>query len=364
MPPNPAFLLPSERWEALIERNPNARDRFVYAVITTGIYCRPTCASRRPKRTNVVFFDNWQQAEAGGFRPCKRCSPQRPEPGNAAAEIVARSCAIIEASEREPSLVQLAEVVGLSPSYFQRLFKSVLGVTPKQYGMAQRASRARKNLQGGMTVTQAAYEAGYESIGQFYGMAAQSLGMPPSTYQKRGRGKYIRYAIAPCCLGWVLVATTDRGICKIDLDRAPNPLRDRLRADFSEAELCEDAVELQATVAKVLALLATPAAACDLPLDIQGTAFQQRVWAALRAIAPGTTASYAEIANNIGNPKASRAVARACGANRIAVVIPCHRVVRGDGSLGGYRWGTDRKQALLKKESAKAQKDEDLSNKR
>lgn len=345
------FKSESNRWQAVAHRNPQAVGKFVYGVVTTGIYCHPTCSSRKPNRTNVCFFDNWQTAEENGFRACKRCTPNVSNATNTTAERVIQACKLIEETEQALSLNQLATMVGLSPYYFHRIFKKTVGVTPKQYAMEKRLNRVRSNLTQNSTVTEAVYKAGYESGSRFYETAKKSLGMKPSVYKKGGEGIPIRYAIVESYLGWVLVAATEQGICKIAFDDRPEILYSRLKADFPQAELHDNDPEFKTIIAQTLTFLETPEQGLDLPLDIQGTAFQRRVWAALQTIEPGSTASYSEIARKIGKPKAARAVAKACAANNIAVAIPCHRVVRNDGDLGGYRWGIERKQALLKRES-------------
>jgi AraC family transcriptional regulator, regulatory protein of adaptative response / methylated-DNA-[protein]-cysteine methyltransferase len=342
----------ADRWEAVAQRDLGAREAFVYGVTTTGIYCRPGCPSRLPNRENVRFFDTWETAEAAGFRACKRCAPQSPDLPDAALPAVLQACRIIEASGHAPSLRELADAVGYSPYHFQRLFKDVVGVSPKQYAAEQRLRRVRVSVQERGTITEAAYEAGFESLSRFYASGAPALGMSPSDYRKGGRGMVIAYAVAACYLGWVLVAATSQGVCRVDLDDSGEALIAQLRADFPEAELQAGGPAFDAVVKEILALLEAPDRGTSLPLDIQGTAFQRRVWAALQQIPPGETVSYGELASRIGNPQAARAVAQACAANRVAVAIPCHRVVRGNGALGGYRWGLERKQALLARESA------------
>jgi AraC family transcriptional regulator of adaptative response/methylated-DNA-[protein]-cysteine methyltransferase len=340
------------RWEAIVARDPQADGAFRYGVTTTGIYCRPTCASRRPNRAHVRTFDSSAEAEAAGYRPCKRCSPRaltRQEPQRAA---IVRACQIIEQAEEPPTLADLAAAVGLSPSHLHRTFKRMLGITPKQYAMERRQQRVEEQLGSSPTVTEAIYGAGFTSSSRFYEGAADRLGMRPSTYRRGGRGERIGWAVAPCDLGWVLAAATDAGVCAIDLDDDREALVERLHARFPEAEIVDHAPEVAEPMARVLAFLDTPANGLDLPLDIRGTAFQRRVWSALREIAPGTTASYGEIAARIGQPKAARAVARACATNPIPLAIPCHRVVRSDGGLGGYRLGSARKRALLEREAS------------
>ena len=344
------FKSETNRWQAVVQRNPKAVGKFVYAVITTGIFCKPTCSSRKPNKENVRFFDNWQMAEKNGFRACKRCSPNVSNIVNFSTEIVVQACKIIEEAEKEPSLNQLAEGAGLSSYHFHRIFKNTVGITPKQYAMEHRLNRVRSNLLQNSTVTEAVYEAGFESGSRFYETSKKALGMKPSSYKKGGEGLSIRYAIAKSYLGWVLAATTEHGICKIDFDDMPDVLLSRLKADFPQAECHDTDSEFKTIMTQTIKFLAAPSQGCDLPLDVQGTAFQRRVWAALQTIPPGSTASYSEIAKKIGNPKAARAVAQACAANHIAVAIPCHRVVCSNGDLGGYRWGIERKKTILEKE--------------
>jgi len=343
----------SSRWQAVLERDPSAATEFVYGVVTTGVYCRPQCASRRPKLDNVLFFDTWQLAEKAGFRPCKRCVPQAASTPNPAVDAVVRACALIEQSERAPSLEQLASEVGLSAAHFQRLFKKTVGVTPKQYAMQRRLERVRGNLRQDSKVTAAVYDAGYESGSRFYESATKSLGMKPSEYRKGGAGKTVSYAIVQSYLGLTLIAATDRGICRIDFGENPEILVSRLRAAFPKAKVEDNDPAFEEWIAQALACLESPQRAAELPLDIRGTAFQLQVWAALQSIPPGSKRTYTQIANQIGKPKAVRAVAGACAANTIAVIVPCHRVVRSDGGLGGYRWGIERKQTLLEHEAKK-----------
>ena len=338
------------RWEALVQRDLLADGAFVYAVNTTGIYCRPGCPSRLPNRENVRFFDAPEQAEEAGFRPCKRCTPREPARQDPQREWVLQACQIIEQAEEPPALADLAHAVGLSPSHLHRTFKRLVGITPKQYAMEVRRKRVRENLGQTARVTDAIQQAGYTSSSRFYENDAAVLGMPPATYQKKGRGARIRYAVGQCDLGRVLVAATEQGICAIDLGDREEDLVDELHKRFSEAEWVTSDARLETWMERVLALLQSPSDGLDLPLDVQGTAFQRRVWAALRDVAPGTTASYAQIAARIGQPKAFRAVAQACANNPVVVAIPCHRVVRSDGELGGYRCGVERKRSLLTRE--------------
>jgi len=338
------------RWQTVVQRDLQADRAFVYGVLTTGIYCRPGCASRLPKRENIRFFDTWEDAERAGLRPCKRCTPQKAVPRSAATEAVAKACGLIEAAEHPPSLQELADAVGLSPHYLHRVFKRIVGITPKQYGAEKRMERVRASLQREETVTEALYSAGFESSSRFYETAAASLGMKPTQYRRGGDGVMITFAVAESYLGWVLVAATDQGICRIDFDDSVDALQSRLAASFPQARLLGDVPEFAATITQVLSFLERPEQGLELPLDVQGTAFQRRVWAALQELPAGSTASYSDVASRIGKPKAARAVARACAANRIAAAIPCHRVVRSDGALGGYRWGLERKRALLDRE--------------
>lgn len=348
---NTLFKNDASRWQAVKERDSHAAGQFVYAVATTGIYCRPGCTSRLPKRENVHFFDRCSDAEQAGYRPCKRCAPQLVERADPAQEAVTQACRLIEEAETPPLLEELATAVSLSPYHFHRLFKKSVGITPKQYADQVRLRRLRGNLQQDQTVTAAIYNAGFQSGSRFYESATASLGMAPKTYQKGGRGMAILYAIAESYLGWVLVAGTQKGICRIDFDQSPTRLQARLAERFPQAQLKTADPGFEAVVKQVIGYIETPSNTLNLPLDIQGTAFQKRVWQALRGISAGTTASYIQIANQIGSPKAARAVAQACAANQLAVAIPCHRVVRSDGHLGGYRWGLDRKKALLEREA-------------
>ena len=355
MTPAADFTSDSHRWQAIVERDVQADGTFVYGVTTTGIYCRPTCPSRRPNRGNVRFFENWQMAEHHGFRPCRRCNPRDRTARDASIERVIRACAMIEEADHAPSLNELAAAAGLSPYHFHRIFRKAVGVTPKQYAMELRLQRMRRNLESNRTITESVYESGYESNSRFYESATKNLGMKPSTYRKGGKGASIRYGIVQSYLGWLLVAATERGICRIDFDDTPDQLHTRLRAAFPAADFRENDQEFRTTINQTLAFLEEPGKGLPLPLDIQGTAFQRRVWAALQNVPAGSTVSYSELAQRIGNPKAVRAVARACAANHLAVAIPCHRVLRKDGDPGGYRWGLDRKKTLIERESTEAE---------
>lgn len=338
------------RWAAVLKRDASFDGKFVTAVITTGIYCRPSCAARHPRRENVRFYATCAEAEAAGFRPCKRCTPNAPALKEQHAAKVTEACRLIETAETPPRLEELAANAGLSPFHFHRVFKAVTGVTPKSYAVAHRQNRVREALQGDKSVTEAIYEAGFNSSGRFYAGASQALGMTPRQFRAGGTNAEIRYATAECSLGLVLVAASAKGVCAIMLGDDEEMLVRDLRDRFAKARLIPGDRKFAALVAKVVAFIEAPSAGLDLPLDVRGTAFQHRVWMALRDIPAGETASYTEIAKRIGKPNAVRAVAGACAANKLAVAIPCHRVLRSDGSLSGYRWGKARKRALLARE--------------
>jgi AraC family transcriptional regulator of adaptative response/methylated-DNA-[protein]-cysteine methyltransferase len=339
------------RWRAVVARDSGADDTFVYAVRSTGVFCRPSCAARLAKPENVRFFPTCEAAEEAGFRPCLRCRPKEIGRERQQAAVIADICRMIDAAEEPLSLEELARAAGMSPFHFHRVFKAATGVTPKAYGDQRRAERVRAKLAEPETsVTAAIYEAGFNSNGRFYASANDMLGMTPTDYRAGGANTEIRFAIGECSLGSILVAASERGICAITLGDDPEALVRDLQDRFPRAALVGGDVEFERMVAAVVGLVEEPGRGLDLPLDVRGTAFQQRVWQALREIPAGTTATYAEIARRIGEPKAVRAVAGACAANAIAVAIPCHRVVRTDGSLSGYRWGVERKRALLAKE--------------
>lgn len=337
-------------WNAILSRDPSADGTFYYSVASTGVYCRPSCGARRPLRRNVAFHATCADAEAAGFRPCKRCRPDVAASGGAHAEKVAAACRLIETAETLPDLSELAQQAGFSRFHFQRVFKEVTGLTPKAYATAHRSQRMRTALQGGETVTDALYGAGFQSSSSFYAGARGALGMAPRSFRAGGAGMNIRYAIADSSLGRVLAAATTEGVCAILLGDDDRSLRRELAERFVKADIAEDATGLGALLADVVAGIEVPTKAAALPLDIRGTAFQQLVWTALRDIAPGETATYSDIARRIGKPNAVRAVGAACGANPIAVAVPCHRVVGSDGKLTGYRWGVERKRALLARE--------------
>jgi len=347
-----SFRNDDERWEAVCRRDRAADGALYYAVRTTGVYCRPSCSSRQPRRENVEFHATPAAAEAAGFRPCKRCKPTAQGLAERHAAVVAKACRLIEQAEELPSLDDLARDAGLSPFHFHRVFRSVTGVTPKAYADAHRGRRVRDELKSAGTVTEAIYGAGFNSNARFYESSDDLLGMTPSEFRDDGAGATIRFAVGECSLGSILVAATDKGVCAIQFGDDPDALVRNLQDAFSKAKLVGGDAAFEQLVAKVVGFIEAPQHGLDLPLHVRGTAFQQKVWRALRKIRPGTTASYAAIAERIGEPKAVRAVAQACGANPVAVAIPCHRVVRRDGALSGYRWGVERKRALLEKEAA------------
>jgi AraC family transcriptional regulator of adaptative response/methylated-DNA-[protein]-cysteine methyltransferase len=345
-----SFSDDESRWQAVTGRDRAADGAFVYSVKSTGVYCRPTCPSRLALRENVRFHATCREAEAAGFRPCKRCKPGGEGLAERHAAAVARACRAIEESDEVPGLDDLADSVGMSRYHFHRVFKAQTGLTPRGYAAAHRASRVREELTRRRTVTEAVYRAGFQSSGRFYETSDEVLGMTPTTFRAGGEGISIRFAIGESGLGPILVAASDKGVCAILLGDDPDELARDLQDRFPNARLIGGDADFERLVARVVGLVENPSAGLELPLDIRGTAFQQKVWEALRQIPAGSTASYAEIAARIGRPKAVRAVAKACGANPVAVAIPCHRVVRTDGSLSGYRWGVDRKGELLRRE--------------
>ncbi len=340
------------RWQAVMRRDREADGAFVYAVRSTGVYCRPSCAARLPRRENVSFHASCAEAEAAGFRSCKRCRPKEATLAERQAAAVAKVCRKIEQTEEMPSLDALAKTAGMSRFHFHRVFKSLTGVTPKAYGDAHRRRRMRNALSQSKTVTEAIYDAGFNSNGRFYAASTDGLGMTPSEFRGQGQGTAIRFAVGECWLGSILVAATDKGVCAILLGDDPEVLLRDLQSQFAKAQFIGGDKGFEKLVAKVVGFVESPAHGLDLPLDVRGTAFQQKVWQALRGIPAGSTASYAEIARRIRKPKSVRAVAQACASNPVAVAIPCHRVVRTDGSLSGYRWGIERKRALLKREAS------------
>jgi AraC family transcriptional regulator of adaptative response/methylated-DNA-[protein]-cysteine methyltransferase len=347
----PAFATEAARWDAVLKRDPRADGHFVYAVRTTGVYCRPSSSARLPLRENVEFFDSATAAEHAGYRPSRRHLGDQTTAAAQRAAVVARICHRIEASDTLPTLEDLAAHAGMSPFHFHKVFKAETGLTPKAYAAAARAKKLREELsEEGRSVTAAIYEAGFGSSSRFYEASDQMLGMRARDYRSGGAGIAIRFAVGQCSLGAILVAQSYRGICAILLGDDPDQLVRDLQDQFPKAQLLGCDERFERLVAEVVGFVEAPSVGLNLPLDVQGTAFQERVWRALREIPPGATVSYAELAVRIGAPKAARAVAQACGANRIAVAIPCHRVIRRDGDLSGYRWGVERKSALLERE--------------
>jgi AraC family transcriptional regulator of adaptative response/methylated-DNA-[protein]-cysteine methyltransferase len=344
---SPGFADDASRWQAILDRDPAADGAFLYSVRTTGVYCRPTCGSRLPRRENVAFHRTPDAAEAAGFRACKRCKPRDEPLAQARAKSIAEICRFIEEAEEPPALGELAALAGLSRYHFHRTFKAVTGVTPKDYATSCRSRRVREGLQSARSVTEALYDAGFNSSARFYATSGEVLGMSPTAFRRGGHGAAIRFAVGQSSLGLVLVAATEKGVCAILLGDDRELLLADLKARFPRADLSPADAAFEAVVAMVVGYVQSPAQGLELPLDVRGTAFQQRVWEALRGIPCGATASYAQVAARIGSPGAARAVARACAANNIAVAIPCHRVVGADGAISGYRWGVERKRALL-----------------
>ncbi|WP_073102659.1 bifunctional DNA-binding transcriptional regulator/O6-methylguanine-DNA methyltransferase Ada [Pollutimonas bauzanensis] len=341
------------RWAAVLARDPAADGNFVYAVKTTGVYCRPSSPSRLPKAENVEFFDSPAAAEAAGYRPSRRAAADRSLVAARHNALIAQACRYIETAEAPPMLDELAERAQMSSYHFHRVFKSITGLTPKAYAAAHRARKMRSGLGGKESITDAIYDAGFNSNSRFYEGANQRLGMRPKDYRAGGANTDIRFAVGECSLGSILVAQSERGVCAILMGEDPDRLLRDLQDQFPNANLVGADAGFEEVVAKVVGLVEAPALGLNLPLDVRGTAFQERVWQALREIPVGATASYAEIAQRIGMPKAVRAVAQACGANHLAVAIPCHRVVRSDGNISGYRWGVERKSKLLDRETSR-----------
>lgn len=342
------------RWAAVVARERAFDGRFYYSVRTTGVYCRPSCAARLANPKNVRFHVEAADAQAAGFRPCKRCKPDQPPLEQQHASLVADACRMIEAAENTPLLTTLAQGSGLSPHHFHRVFKAVTGLTPRDYAAAHRTKRVQAGLVETARVTDAIYDAGFGSGSRFYERADAMLGMTPTRYRNGGENTVIRFAVGESSLGPILVATTDKGVCAILMDDDADALVRDLQDRFPKANLVGADADFEAVVAKVVGIVEAPGLGLDLPMDVRGTPFQQRVWRALVALPAGTTASYADVARAIGAPGSVRAVAQACGANALAVAIPCHRVVRTDGALSGYRWGVERKRALLAREAEQA----------
>ncbi|MBX3184646.1 MAG: bifunctional DNA-binding transcriptional regulator/O6-methylguanine-DNA methyltransferase Ada [Polyangiaceae bacterium] len=352
--PNQPFATAEARWAAVLARDPRADDHFVYAVKTTGVYCPPSSSARLPHRRNVEFFDSARAAEAAGYRPSRRHHGDQTSAAVARAQLVAASCRRIEAAERQPTLDELAANAGMSPSHFHKVFKAETGLTPKEYAAAVRAKKLRSELAHAevSSVTSAIYGAGYGSSSRFYAASDGVLGMGARDYLAGAPGLTIRFAVGQCTLGAVLVAQSHRGVCAISLGDDPDRLVRDLQDQFPNAEWVGGDTQFEQLVAQVVGFIEAPSLGLNLPLDVRGTAFQERVWRALREIPAGTTISYTDLAQRLGVPRAVRAVAHACAKNPIAVAIPCHRVVRMDGGLSGYRWGVERKQALLQREAS------------
>jgi AraC family transcriptional regulator, regulatory protein of adaptative response / methylated-DNA-[protein]-cysteine methyltransferase len=351
MEANSQVVIDEARWQIVLAREVCSNERFVYGVRSTGVYCRPGCPSRRPRRENVMFFPLPDAAEKAGFRPCRRCRPQTARPSSPQIEMIGRACRFIEERADAPfTLADLGDKLHASPYHLERTFKRFLGITPRQYADALRLERLKANLHEDRDVTTALYDAGYGSSRSLYERAPEHLGMTPATYRRGGRGMEISYTTVQSPLGRLLVARTERGICAVSLGDSDDALAQDLRAEYPEAAIQRDGGHLGLWVSKLVSHLCGNEPRLDLPLDVRATAFQWRVWQELRKIPYGERRSYSQIAASMGRPKAVRAVANACAANPAALVIPCHRVVRDTGDTGGYRWGAERKRALLSRE--------------
>lgn len=340
------------RWPRIVARDTTADGLFWYSVATTGVFCRPSCPSRRANPANVAIHATLEEARRTGFRPCHRCTPDGPSAEARTADLVLRVCRLLDAAERPPSLSELGAALAMSPGHLQRRFRAATGLTPRGYVMARRAARLRDGLSDADTATAAFHAAGFGSSGRFYEQSSGILGMTPGRFRAGGAGEQLRYAVAPCSLGEVLVASSDTGVVAILLGEGADALARDLARRFPNARLASADTGYRSIVDAVVAMVEMPGTGLALPLDLRGTLFQQRVWAALRAIPPGETLSYAELAARVGVAGGARAVAGACAANAHAVAIPCHRIVRGDGGLSGYRWGPERKRMLLERERA------------
>ncbi len=349
--PSPPYRTNEERWGAVLERDKKADGQFYFSVDTTGVFCRPSCAARRPRREHVQFHETSEAAKRAGFRACKRCCPDQPLKAEQHEGLIAEACRSLEGAQYSPNFADLAQTAGMSRFHFGRVFKVVTGVTPRTYFQACRMRRMQSELNRSKTITEAIYDSGFNSNGRFYAGSVQALGMKPKTFRARGMSTTIRFAVGECSLGSILVAATEVGICSILLGDDPERLVNDLEERFSQANLIGGEKEFEQWVARVVGFVEDPRKGLDLPLDVQGTAFQQRVWQALQEIPAGTTLSYQEIAQRIGAGSGVRAVAGACAANPVAIAIPCHRVVRKDGGLSGYRWGVERKRAILQREA-------------
>jgi AraC family transcriptional regulator, regulatory protein of adaptative response / methylated-DNA-[protein]-cysteine methyltransferase len=353
---NPADLanFAATRWAAVQRRDATHDGHFFYAVRTTGVYCRPSCASRPARRENVSFFDSSALARQAGYRACLRCKPDDATADAARRQLMLDACAALEGSDSGIKLDALAASAGMNPHHFHRVFKRVVGLTPKAYFQAVRARRVQAALRDAGSVTEALYDAGFNSSSRFYEDARSALGMQPKQFLGGAKGQQIRYAVEPCALGVVLVAATEKGVCGIEFGESAHDLVQRLRDRFPKASLVPGDPDFKDWVGRVLRYVEHPRGLLELPLDVRGTVFQRQVWDALGTIPSGQTASYGDVARAIGQPKAVRAVAQACASNHIALAIPCHRVIRGNGQLSGYRWGTQRKTELLEREETEA----------
>jgi AraC family transcriptional regulator, regulatory protein of adaptative response / methylated-DNA-[protein]-cysteine methyltransferase len=339
-----------EAWRAVERRDPRFDGQFVYAVRSTRIYCRPSCPSRKPARHRVTFYNAPAAAEEAGYRACRRCHPREAELAPAAIAVERARLYIEQHPDQIITLTSLAQNVGLSPFHLQRTFKRLLGVSPREYQDALRVSHFKSRLRAGDTVSRATYEAGYGSSSRVYERSDRTLGMTPAAYRRGGAGMRITYTIVDSPFGRVLIGATDRGVCAVALGDSDEALVRKVRADFPRAEIERGEDVHRDWVEEIVGNIGGAQLGLNVPLDVQGTAFQQQVWALLRKIPPGRTRSYSQVAAELGNPQATRAVAQACASNRMAVVIPCHRVVRSDGVLGGYKWGVERKKILLERE--------------
>jgi AraC family transcriptional regulator, regulatory protein of adaptative response / methylated-DNA-[protein]-cysteine methyltransferase len=345
---SPVFTDQDELWRAVLARDRSADGKFVYAVKSTGVYCRPSCPSRRPKRESVQFFEKPADAKRLGYRSCLRCLPDQPDPQS---KWIAECCRLLERDlDRSVSLAELAAQAGISAFHLQRTFKQHLGVTPREYQDALRMRRVKQGLTKGSSITDAIYDAGFNSVSRFYEKAGEHFGMSPFTYKRGGSGQAIRYTVFPCALGRAMIGTTDQGVCSVAFGDDEPDLERSLRGQFAQALIVRDDAGLQNHAEVLKGYLEGHRMSFDLPMDIRATAFQERVWRLLAAIPYGETRTYSQIAEQLGQPTAARAVATACASNALAVLIPCHRVVGKNGTLSGYRWGIDRKRKLLETE--------------
>ncbi len=344
------FNTDDARWHAVLNNNSSADGSFYYAVITTGVHCRPSCTSRLPNRVNVRYFATFEEAELAGYRACKRCKPATISKAEEIEQKIIHSCRVLEESGTSLKLEELAAQVNLSPYHFHRLFKKIVGVTPKQYASRNQSRRFQSSLKTSPSITDAIYSAGYGSSGGAYDKTQDQLAMKPNVYRKGAAGITIIYGIAKCYLGWVIVAATERGICAIEFGDDPDTLPAQVQSRFPKAQLEKADTGFKTLIKEVVELIESATGNFQIPLDIQGTAFQQQVWTVLRQIKPGETLTYTEVAKSMGKPKTVRAVASACAANKLAVVIPCHRIISKIGKLSDYRWGARRKKMLLESE--------------